>query len=104
MEHAMRKTPGSDAAPARDWFLQFLVNQANKNSIELDITLTVGGFLSSGTLAGVRQYFDDLGAYFAGPFISGDNPEEVQSAFRSSATHVRVSSLPSRPIRRLTSI
>jgi hypothetical protein len=82
MEQAKRMTTGSNTAPARDWFLQFLVNQANKNKIELDITLTVGGFLISGTLAGVRQYFDDLGAYFAGPFISGDNPDEVQAAFR----------------------
>jgi len=46
--------------PSKDWFLQFLVNLANKNRFELDITLTVGGILISGTLVGVRQYFDDL--------------------------------------------
>jgi hypothetical protein len=69
-------------APSKDWFLQFLVNLANKNRFELDITLTVGGFLISGTLAGVKQYFDDLGAYFASPFESKDNSEEVRTAFK----------------------
>lgn len=69
-------------APSKDWFLQFLVNLANKNRFELDITLTVGGFLISGTLASVRQYFDDLGAYFASPFGAGENSEEVKTAFK----------------------
>jgi hypothetical protein len=69
-------------APPKDWFLQFLVNLANKNRFELDITLTVGGFLISGTLAGVKQYFDDLGEYFASPFGADKNPEEVTAAFR----------------------
>lgn len=31
-------------APQKDWFLQFLVNLANKNRFDLDITLTVGDF------------------------------------------------------------
>lgn len=69
-------------APSKDWFLQFLVNLANKDRFELDITLTVGGFLISGTLAGVRQYFDDLGAYFASPFESARNSDEVKIAFK----------------------
>ena len=71
-------------APSKDWFLQFLVNQANKNQFELDITLTVGGLLIAGTLAGVRQYFDDLGAYFASPFdTAGANSEEVERVFKA---------------------
>jgi hypothetical protein len=69
-------------APPKDWFLQFLVNLANKNRFELDITLTVGGILISGTLAGVRQYFDDLGAYFASPFESIGNSEEIRATFK----------------------
>ena len=47
------------STPSKDWFLQFLVNLVNKNRFELEITLTVGGILISGTLVGVRQYFDD---------------------------------------------
>ncbi len=69
-------------APAKDWFLQFLVNMANKNKFELDITLMVGGLLISGTLAGVRQYFDDLGAYFAHPLAAGRASEEIKSTFK----------------------
>lgn len=71
-------------APSKDWFLQFLVNQANKNQFELDITLTVGGLMIAGTLAGVRQYFDDLGAYFASPFDNaGANSKEVEKVFKA---------------------
>jgi hypothetical protein len=70
------------AAPSKDWFLQFLVNLANKNQFELDITLTVGGLLISGTLAGVRQYFDDLGAYFASPFENKQSSEIVSTTFQ----------------------
>jgi len=69
-------------APTKDWFLQFLVNLANKNQFELDITLTVGGFLISGTLTGVRQYFDELGAYFAGPLENRENGGKVGRTFQ----------------------
>ncbi len=70
-------------APSKDWFLQLLVNLANKNRFELDVTLTVGGTLISGTLAGVRQYFNDLGAYFASPFVSAMNTEELKTTFKT---------------------
>ena len=73
--------------PSKDWFLQLLVNLANKKSFELDITLTVGGMLISGTLAGVRQYFNDLGAYFASPFESAMNSEELQLTFKTIGDH-----------------
>jgi len=69
-------------APQKDWFLQFLVNLANKNNFELDITLTVGGFLISGRVIGVRQYFDELGEYFAKPFHFSQNAEEVSETFK----------------------
>lgn len=69
-------------APSKDWFLQFLVNLANKNLFELDITLTVGGLLISGTLTGVRQYFDDLGAYFASPFDTKGNSATISTTFQ----------------------
>lgn len=82
MANAEKIISATDSAPSRDWFLQFLVNLANKNRFELDITLTVGGILISGTLVGVRQYFDDLSAYFASPFDSGKNSEEIQQTFK----------------------
>ena len=72
----------SDNTPAKDWFLQFLVNLANKNQMELDMTLTVGGILVSGTLVGVRQYFDDLSEYFASPFDSGTHSEVIKDTFK----------------------
>jgi hypothetical protein len=76
------KAQGFGSAPVKDWFLQFLVNMANKNKFELDITLMVGGLLISGTLAGVRQYFDNLGAYFAHPFAAAKGSEEIESTFK----------------------
>ncbi len=71
-----------DSTPKKDWFLQFLVNLANRKHFELDLTLTVGGILISGTLVGVRQYFDDLSNYFAGPFTSGSNSDEIKDTFK----------------------
>ena len=70
-------------APSKDWFLQLLVNLANRDRFELDITLTVGGTLILGTLASVRDYFNDLGAYFASPFESTVNSEELKTTFQT---------------------
>lgn len=45
-----------------DWLLQNIVQMANdSNSAAVGITLTVGGFLVSGFLAGGKNYFDALG-------------------------------------------
>ncbi len=82
MANEERTTHATDSAPSQDWFLQFLVNLANKNRFELDITLTVGGILVSGTLVGVRQYFDELSADFASPFDTGSNPEVIKDTFK----------------------
>ncbi len=71
-----------DNAPPKDWFLQFLVNMANKNRFELGITLNVGGILISGTLAGVKQYFADFGSDFAASFDAGKGSEEVKATFK----------------------
>ena len=70
-------------APSKDWFLQLLVNLANKKGFELDITLTVGGMLISGTLTGVRQFFSDLGSYFASPLETDINSEDLQNTFKT---------------------
>jgi hypothetical protein len=72
----------TDNAPRKDWFLQFLVNIANKSQFQLGITLNVGGFLVSGTLAGVKQYFAGFGADFAASFDAGIGSEEIKETFR----------------------
>lgn len=68
--------------PSKDWFLQFLVNLANHNKIELDITLIVGGSLVSGTLIGVRDYFDAMGAHFTDSLSSLQSTEEIRATFQ----------------------
>ena len=82
MEKEAKNLFATGKAPEKDWFLQFLVNLANNNRFELDITLTVGGFLISGTLTGVRQYFDELGQFFAKPFILTGNLGEASETFK----------------------
>jgi hypothetical protein len=69
-------------APSKDWFLQFLVNLANKNQFEVDITLTVGGLLISGTLSGVKKYFDELGDFFAGSYDASSSSENIKNTFK----------------------
>ena len=76
------KRSAKEAAPQRDWFLQFLVNMANKNRFKMEITLNVGGFLISGTLAGAKEYFADFGSDFAASFEAGKNSEEIKTTFR----------------------
>jgi hypothetical protein len=71
-----------DNAPKKDWFLQFLVNLANRNQFELGITLNVGGFLIAGTLVGVKQYFAEFGADFAASFDAGKSPEDIRTFFK----------------------
>lgn len=82
MENIEQNIHATDSVPSKDWFLQFLVNLTNKNRFEFDITLTVGGFLISGTLVGVRQYFENLSEHFASPTDSGQNSEVVKEIFK----------------------
>lgn len=83
MENKEKNIYATENAPSKDWFLQFLANLANRNRFELDITLTVGGILISGTLVGVREYFDALSTYFASPFDdSGKNSEVLNQTFK----------------------
>jgi hypothetical protein len=82
MINAQKNGPTTDNAPRKDWFLQFLVNTANRSHFELDLTLNVEGFLISGTLAGVKQYFAEVGADFAGSFKTGKGSGEITAAFK----------------------
>lgn len=69
-------------APSKDWFLQFLVNLANHDQFEVDLTLTVGGFLISGTLIGVRKYFDAMGHYFTDSLNFPVSSDEIRGTFQ----------------------
>jgi len=75
IEDEIKSSAPGDNVPVKDWFLQFMVNLANQNRFQQDITLTVGGFLISGTMIGVRTYFDELGDYFASSFDSNEGSE-----------------------------
>lgn len=77
-----KDTPTTDNAPQKDWFLQFLVNLANKNQFQLGITLNIGGFLITGTLVGVKQYFAEFGTDFAASFDAGKSPQDIQTFFK----------------------
>ena len=81
MMSEVRNTPHADN-PQKDWFLQFLVNMANKSHFELQVSLNVGGFVISGTLAGVKQYFADFGTDFASSFYAGKSSEEIRTTFQ----------------------
>jgi hypothetical protein len=45
-----------------DWFLQLLVDAANRSGVSLGITLSVGGILVSGFLEGGTEYFNGIAA------------------------------------------
>ncbi len=49
----------------KDWFLELLVSVVNKNDNgSLEVTLTVGGFLVTGSLISNKEYFRLLGKEF----------------------------------------
>ncbi len=77
-----KKKLAADNAPQKDWFLQFLVNLANRNQFELGITLNIGGFLIAGKLVGVKKYFAEFGEDFAASFDAGKSPEEIRTFFK----------------------
>lgn len=68
-------------APQEDWFLQHLVNIANKDQFGFGITLNVGGMLVSGLLTSGKQYFEGFGTDFATIFEDNKDAEEVRKTF-----------------------
>lgn len=64
----------------KDWFLQDLIEIANSGKMSFDITLTVGGFLVSGTLIGGKEYFEGFGEEFSFG-LKGDAAKKVKAAF-----------------------
>lgn len=45
----------------RDWFLQTLVNIANKSDLSIGLTIITHGFLVSGEVIGGKTYFEKFG-------------------------------------------
>lgn len=70
----------------QDWFLQDLVNLANKTDTSIGITLTVGGALVSGKLASGKEYFEEFGKRFARGFRNS-SPEDIASIEESYARY-----------------
>lgn len=66
-----------------DWFLQSLVNMANKDKIEIGLTLQVSGFLVSGVLVSGARYFEGFGEDFS----QGASPESAASIKSSFAKY-----------------
>jgi hypothetical protein len=60
----------------KDWFLQELVNYANKFGLSFSITLTVGGAIVCGRIISGKEYFDLFSAQFCAP-LEENTPEAV---------------------------
>ena len=65
---------------SKDWFLQDLIEIVNSGKMSFDVTLTVGGFLVSGTLVGGKEYFEGFGEEFSFG-LSGEAAKKVKAAF-----------------------
>lgn len=76
-----------DAVPEKDWFLQSLLNMVNGTDMEIGVTLTVGGFLVSGTMMSGHKYFELFGRDFASGCLAGADAEVINSVASSFARH-----------------
>lgn len=65
-----------------DWYLQHLIELANRESMQIGLTLTVPGGLVTGTLVSGRKYFNEF-ARIASESIGGDNKQDFYDAFAS---------------------
>lgn len=64
-----------------DWFLQMLVNMANKSSLEIGVTLNIGGGLVSGMLIGMDQYFEGFALDFGSGISDPEASRDIQDSF-----------------------
>ncbi|UCP10235.1 gas vesicle protein [Pseudomonas sp. MM213] len=64
-----------------DWLLQWLCKFVNSNSLEIGVTLTLGGSFVTGTLISHQKYFEQLSSDFSNPFAGSG--EEAQEQIRS---------------------
>lgn len=63
-----------------DWFLQNLVGIVNKSTLEIGITLVVGGSIVSGRLVGGKKYFETFAREFSEAW-NGESKESIYDAF-----------------------
>lgn len=81
----------NDRAPDSDWFLALLVDHVNEHGGSIPLTVTVGGSVVSGTLIGVREYYertaDDLADVF--PSRSDSITDALRDAGAKSVDAVR---------------
>jgi hypothetical protein len=68
-----------------DWFLQILVSLANHGSLEMSITLVLGGSVVSGTLISGKKYFDMFSSSFSAAW-PGEDKEEIRQSFAKYGT------------------
>lgn len=69
-----------------DWFLRDIVRMINTSTLELGITLQMGGFIVSGTLISGRTYFEKLGDAMAQAFPNApDTADALKSYFSRPA-------------------
>lgn len=75
-----------------DWFLQILVSTVNKTSIDIGITLNVGGLIISGQLINIKIYFEGLAQEMA--LANADEPlkDAFQTMFRKIGSEYKLSS------------
>lgn len=78
----------------KDWFLQDLIEIANSGKISFDITLTVSGFLVSGTLIGGKEYFEGFGEEFSFG-LKGEAADKVKAAFAKNGEVYDTQNAPS---------
>jgi|SoiMethySBSTD1v2_1073268.scaffolds.fasta_scaffold41027_9 hypothetical protein len=76
-----------------DWFLEMLVNIADKTEVGVPVTLQVGGTLVSGTLASGKAYFEGIASL---PFRKGEIEDELRKAFTDAGDAIPTSDEPPR--------
>lgn len=77
-EQKQQSQPASDPA---DWFLQSLVDMANRSGLEVGITLQVSGLLVSGMLVSGKQYFEGFASEFSSAFSDQEAARGVRESF-----------------------
>lgn len=67
--------------PEADWFLESLVEMANRHNIRNGVTLQVGGFLISGIIVSGRRYFEGFASEYASVFTDQETADLVRQTF-----------------------
>lgn len=73
--------PSQPVSDPADWFLQSLVDMANRSGLEVGITLQVSGLLVSGMLVSGKQYFEGFASEFSSAFTDQEAARAVRESF-----------------------